>query len=86
MLVAVDYFIKWVEAKALANIRDVDMKKFVWENIMTQFGVPNLLHWIMAYSLITRFFASTVVISTLRIGSPPWFIPRVTVRLKPRLR
>lgn len=43
MLVAVDYFIKWDEAKALANIRDVDMKKFVWENIVTQFGVPKSL-------------------------------------------
>ena len=29
VLVVVDYFTKWVEAKALANIRDVDVKKFV---------------------------------------------------------
>ena len=29
VLVAVDYFTKWVEAKALANIRDIDVKKFV---------------------------------------------------------
>ena len=40
---AVDYFNKWAEAEALANIRDVDVKKFVWKNIVTRFGVPNSL-------------------------------------------
>ena len=43
VLVAVDYFTKWAEAEALANIRDVDVKKFVWKNIVTRFGVPNSL-------------------------------------------
>ena len=43
MLVAVDYFMKWAEAEALANIRDVDVKKFVWKNIVTRFGVPDSL-------------------------------------------
>ena len=28
-----------MEAKTLANIRDVDIKKFVWKNIATRFGV-----------------------------------------------
>ena len=40
LLVGMDYFTKWVEAEPLANIRDVDAKKFVWKNIVTQFGVP----------------------------------------------
>ena len=43
LLVGLDYFTKWVEAKPLANIRDVDAKKFVWKNIVTQFGVPRTL-------------------------------------------
>ena len=38
-----DYFTKWAEAEALANIRDVDTKKFVWRNIVTNFGVPESL-------------------------------------------
>ena len=29
LLVGTDYFIKWVEAEPLANIRDVDAKKFI---------------------------------------------------------
>ena len=43
VLVVVDYFTKWAEAEALANIRDVDVKKFVWKNIITKFGVSNSL-------------------------------------------
>ena len=37
------YFTKWVEAEPLANIRDVDAKRFVWKNIVTRFGVPYVL-------------------------------------------
>ena len=40
MLVNTNYFTKLVEAEPLANIRDVDAKKFVWKNIVTWFGVP----------------------------------------------
>ena len=43
VLVVVDYFTKWAKAEALANIRDVDVKKFVWKNIITRFGVPDSL-------------------------------------------
>ena len=43
LLVDTDYFTKWVEAEPLANIRDVDAKKFVWRNIVTRFGVPKVL-------------------------------------------
>ena len=43
MLVGTDYFTKWVEAKPLANIRDVNAKKFIWKNIVTRFGVPRSL-------------------------------------------
>ena len=43
LLVCPDYFTKWVEAELLANIRDVDVKRFIWKNIVTLFGVPNVL-------------------------------------------
>ena len=43
LLVYTDYFTKWVEAEPLANIRDVDVKRFIWKNIVTRFGVPNVL-------------------------------------------
>ena len=40
---AVDYFTKWIEVETLANIRDVDVKKFLWRNIVTRFGVSESL-------------------------------------------
>ena len=43
LLVGTDYFTKWVEAEPLANIRDVDVKRFIWKNIITRFGVPHVL-------------------------------------------
>ena len=43
VLVATDYFTKWVEVEALANIRDIDVKRFVWKNIVARFGVPEAL-------------------------------------------
>ena len=43
LLVNIDYFTKWVETEPLANIKDADAKKFIWRNIVTQFGVPRTL-------------------------------------------
>ena len=43
LLVGTDYFTKWVEVEPLANIRDVDTTKFVWKNVVIQFGVPHFL-------------------------------------------
>ena len=43
LLVGTDYFTKRVEAEPLANIKDVDAKKFIWKNIVTRFGVPRTL-------------------------------------------
>jgi len=39
LLVGIDYFTKWVETEPLANIRDIDAKRFVWKNIVTRFGI-----------------------------------------------
>ena len=33
LIIATNYFMKWVEAEPLANIRDKDSIKFVWKNI-----------------------------------------------------
>ena len=43
LLVGTDYFTKWVEAEPLTNIRDVDIKKFDWKNIVTRFRIPHSL-------------------------------------------
>jgi transposase InsO family protein len=38
--VAIDYFTKWIEAKAVATITGNQVKRFVWENIVCRFGLP----------------------------------------------
>ena len=43
LLVAIDYFNKWVEAKAYASIKDKDVSKFIWKNIVCQFEVPRAI-------------------------------------------
>ena len=43
VLVTVDYFTKSAEVEALANIWDMDVKKFVWRNIVMRFGLPESL-------------------------------------------
>ena len=42
LLVATDYFIKWVKAVHLVNIADSNMKTFLLENIVTRFGIPKM--------------------------------------------
>jgi transposase InsO family protein len=43
LIVATDYFTKWVEAEPLTHITDSDSKKFSWKNIITRFGIPHTL-------------------------------------------
>ena len=43
LIVAIDYFTKWVEAEPLTRITDADSRKFVWKNIITRFGIPRVL-------------------------------------------
>ena len=43
LLFGTDYFTKQVEAEPLANIRGVDVKRFVWKSIVTRLGVPHTL-------------------------------------------
>ncbi|GJX01133.1 reverse transcriptase domain-containing protein [Tanacetum coccineum] len=40
LIVAIDYFMKWIEAKPVATITGNQIKKFVWDNIVCRFGLP----------------------------------------------
>src|ERR1043165_7215090 len=40
LVVDIDYFTKWVEAKTLATIDGCNIKKFIWEFIICRFGLP----------------------------------------------
>ncbi|GKC86468.1 reverse transcriptase domain-containing protein, partial [Tanacetum coccineum] len=40
LIVAIDYFTKWIEAKPVATITGAQIKKFVWDNIVCRIGLP----------------------------------------------
>ena len=40
LLVATDYFSKWTEAYAFFSIKDRDVTRFIWKNIVYRFGIP----------------------------------------------
>ena len=74
LLVNTDYFTKWVEVEPLANIRDADAKRFVWKNIVTQFGVPHVLisdNGLQFYSKIFRRYCGELGI-TNRYSTPAY--------------
>ena len=43
LLVAVDYFTKWVEAKALPTITEAKIQNFMWKNIVCRFEIPQTI-------------------------------------------
>ena len=42
LLVAIEYFSKWVEAEALASITEAKVMDFIWKNILCRFGIPRV--------------------------------------------
>ncbi|KAL8115462.1 hypothetical protein AgCh_022089 [Apium graveolens] len=43
LIIAIDYFTKWIEAKPLAKIITKQVAQFLWENIMCQYRIPRIL-------------------------------------------
>jgi hypothetical protein len=41
--VAVEYFTKWIEVRAVSTITSKTAQKFLWQNIVCRFGVPSEL-------------------------------------------
>ncbi|XP_025628720.1 uncharacterized protein [Arachis hypogaea] len=40
LIVAIDYYTKWIEAELLASISSANCRKFVWRQIIARFGIP----------------------------------------------
>uniref|UniRef100_A0A2N9G7E8 Integrase catalytic domain-containing protein n=1 Tax=Fagus sylvatica TaxID=28930 RepID=A0A2N9G7E8_FAGSY len=43
LVVAIDYFTKWVEAKPLVTITEKNIQNFVWKAVVCRFGIPRVL-------------------------------------------
>ncbi|XP_057803371.1 uncharacterized protein LOC131018675 [Salvia miltiorrhiza] len=40
MLAVTDYFSKWIEAESFHQVRDKEVKGFIWKNVICRYGVP----------------------------------------------
>jgi hypothetical protein len=65
VVVAVEYFSKWIEAKPLATITSATVQKFFWQNIVCRFGVPKAI----TVDNGTQFDAETFKVICGRIGT-----------------
>ncbi|KAI5351238.1 hypothetical protein L3X38_004129 [Prunus dulcis] len=43
MIVATDYFTKWIEAETISFTKEADVERFIWRNIIYRFGCPQSL-------------------------------------------
>ena len=43
LIVAIDYFTKWVEVELVTTITEAKVTSFVWKNIICGFGVPHVI-------------------------------------------
>ena len=43
LVVAIDYFTKWVEIGPLAVITEARIQHFVWRNLVCRFGIPRII-------------------------------------------
>nr|KYP52107.1 Uncharacterized protein K02A2.6 [Cajanus cajan] len=43
LIVAVDYFSKWIEAEPVATISAEKVRAFLWKNVVCRYGVPQVL-------------------------------------------
>ena len=42
LLATTDYFTKWVKAEPLAQIKEIDVIRFIRSNILSRFGIPRV--------------------------------------------
>ena len=50
LVVAIEYFTKWIEVEPVAQITAHKIQSFVWKNIVCRFGVPSVWYQIMGLS------------------------------------
>ncbi|GFZ06762.1 hypothetical protein Acr_18g0009320 [Actinidia rufa] len=43
LIVAIDYFTKWIEAQPLAKITEKNTRDFIWKHLVCRFGIPKVI-------------------------------------------
>jgi ribonuclease HI len=79
--VAVKYFTKWIEARAVSTITSKTAQKFFWQNIVCRFGVPSELTVDNENSLTARTSRITASPSAPSLPSPRYTTRNPTASL-----
>ncbi|KAK2410233.1 hypothetical protein QL285_045607 [Trifolium repens] len=84
LIVAVDYFTKWVEAEPLAKITAFNILRFFKRDVLARFGIPQVVVTDNGTQFTDKISASSSSRSTQSNASPPSSTPRPTGRPRPR--
>nr|KYP60082.1 Gypsy retrotransposon integrase-like protein 1 [Cajanus cajan] len=82
LLVAINYFTKWIEACPLAKITTENVQKFTWRNIICRFEIPHTLFIDNGRQFIAQGFRTSSASSVSNIFRPRWNTPKPMVKLK----
>ncbi|KAL0408056.1 UNVERIFIED_CONTAM: hypothetical protein Sradi_1740000 [Sesamum radiatum] len=82
LLVAIDYFTKWVEAEPLARITEGEVMKFIWKYIVCCFGIPREIISDKVVNFKAEEYKNGVRACTSSKNSPQWLILKTTGKSK----
>ncbi|KAL0458115.1 UNVERIFIED_CONTAM: hypothetical protein Slati_0438700 [Sesamum latifolium] len=85
LLVAVDYFTKWVEAEPLARITEGEVMKFIWKNIICRFGIPREIISDNGRQFQGQRYRNGVKACASSKDSPQWLILRPMGKLRSQI-
>jgi hypothetical protein len=78
VVVAVDYFTKWVEAEALVHITSQNITRFLWRSVVCRYGLPHAFVQIMGSNSTVKHFENGAMILRSGITSPRQGIHKLT--------
>ena len=72
LIVAVDYFTKWIAAKPLTTITIQQVQQFVWKDIICRYGVPHTIipnnGWQFIDKELAKFYTGLGVTTEIAMG------------------
>ena len=86
LLVATDYFSKWIKAEAFSLIKDKDVTQFIWNNIICRFGIPRSIVSDNGPQFDSRVYRNFYHELKIKIYTPPHGIRRAMVWQKPQIK
>ncbi|KAL0284035.1 UNVERIFIED_CONTAM: hypothetical protein Sradi_7210900 [Sesamum radiatum] len=82
LLVAIDYFTKWLEVEPLARIIEGEVMKSIWKNIVCRFGIPREIISDNGRQFKAEKYRNGAKECTSRKDSPQWLILKPTGKSK----